>query len=122
MGDDAAADEVITQKEHERVGADILLRDVYAVRDAERQWLQDIGNARAKLRPVADGLPDLVAGFRRDDDPDLFDARLDEVLDGVEQHRLVGHRHELLRAGIGQRPQARAFAAGEDQTFHCSAP
>ena len=32
-----------------------------------------------------------------DDDADVGDARFDQVLDAVEEHRLVGHRDELLR-------------------------
>ena len=38
-------------------------------------------------------------------------------LDAVEQHRLVGDRHELLGARVGDRAQARALAAGEDQSL-----
>ena len=36
----------------------------------------------------------------------------------VEEDRLVGHRHELLGAGVGDRPQPGAGAAGEDQALH----
>ena len=53
------------------------------------------------------------------------DAGLGHGLDPVEQDRLVGHRHQLLGAGVGDRPQAGAGAAGEDQALHgrrCTTP
>ena len=71
----------------------------------------------AELRAVARGLADLAAGLRRDDDPDLADARGRHRLDPVEQDRLVRDGDELLRRRVGDRPQARAFAAREDQAL-----
>ena len=56
-------------------------------------------------------------GLRRDDDPDLLDPGVDQRLDPVEEHGLVGHRHELLGRGVGDRAQAGAGAAGEDQSL-----
>ena len=53
-----------------------------------------------------------------DDDADLGDAGRDHGLDPVEQDRLVGDRHQLLGAGVGDRPQAGAGTAGEDQSLH----
>ena len=38
-------------------------------------------------------------------------------LDAVEEDRLVGDGHQLLGAGVGQRPQTRAFAAAENQSL-----
>ena len=46
------------------------------------------------------------------------DPGLGHVLDAVEQDRLVGHRHQLLGAGVGDRAQARAGPAGEDEALH----
>ena len=46
------------------------------VRQAERLVLHDVGDPHAELRAVAGGRADLVAGLRRDDDPDLLDAGL----------------------------------------------
>ena len=66
---------------------------------------------------VAGRRADLVAGLRRDDDPDLGDAGLDQRLDPVEEHGLVGDGHELLRRGVGDRAQPRAGAAREDQSL-----
>ena len=49
------------------------------------------------------------------------DAGGDERLDAVEQDRLVGDRHQLLGAGVGERPQPRALAAAENQSLHRNA-
>ena len=71
----------------------------------------------APPRPVADRRADL--GVRvADDDPDVADAGCGDRLDAVEQHRLVGDRHELLGARVGERPQAGALAAAENQSLH----
>ena len=59
----------------------------------------------------------LVAGLRGDDDPDLLDPGLGHRLDPVEQHGLVGHRDQLLGAGVGDRPQPRPSAARQDQAL-----
>ena len=57
-----------------------------------------------------------------DDDADVADAGVGDRLDAVEQHRLVGDRHELLGAGVGERPEPRALAAAENQSLHVSLP
>ncbi len=49
--------------------------------------------------------------------PTCSDARRRHRLDPVEQDRLVGHRHELLGRRVGDRAQARAATAGEDQAL-----
>ena len=77
--------------------------------------LGDVGDRGAEGRAVASRLADLVAGLRGDDDPDLGDPGVDQRLDPVEEHRLVGDRHELLGRGVGDRAQAGSGAAGEDQ-------
>ena len=46
------------------------------------------------------------------------DTGIDEIIDGVKQHRLVADRHQLFCAGVRERAQARAFAAGENEPFH----
>ena len=50
-----------------------------------------------------------------DDHADLGDAGGDHRLDPVEQDRLVGDRHQLLGAGVGDRAQPGAGSAGEDR-------
>ena len=91
--------------------------DEHAVRQAERGVLADVGDLGAEGAAVADGRHHLVGGVA-DDHADLDDPGLDHGLDPVEQDRLVGHRHQLLGAGVGDRAEAGAGAAGQDQALH----
>ena len=50
--------------------------------------------------------------------PISCDPGVHQVLDGVEEHRLVRHRHGCLAPGVGQRAQARPLASGEDERLH----
>jgi hypothetical protein len=74
-----------------------------------RCWIASV------ILAVAHARADLGARLRRDDDPDLLDPRRHDRLDPVEEHRLVGHRHELLGARVGDGAKPRALAAGQDQ-------
>ena len=103
------------------VAAEEGLGGEHRVGQAARRVLDDVGDADAEAGAVAGRRTDLIAGLRRDDDPDVIDARSRDRLDPVEQHRLVGHRDELLGAGVGDRSQARALAAREDQALHRAA-
>jgi len=85
------------------------------VRESARLVLGDVLDARAEARAVAHRLADLVPGLWRDHDPDLTHASVDERLDPVEQHGLVGDRHELFRRGMRDRAQPRARPAGQNQ-------
>ena len=91
------------------------LRRQHGMREPERLVLEDVGDLDAEPRAVAGGRLDLLAGFRGDDDADLLDAGGGHRLDAVEQHRLVGDRHELLRARVRDRAQARALAPRQDE-------
>ena len=81
-------------------------------------WDEQGKSAAVYLSQLKTRRADLATGLGRDDDPDLADAGRRHRLDSVEQHGLVGHRHELLRARVGERPQAGAAASGEDQTLN----
>src|SRR6185436_14991680 len=84
-----------------------------------RSVLLDVLDPYAPSRSVADSRPDLRAGVA-DDDADVADAGGGNRLDAVEEHRLVGHRHELLGAGVGQRTKPGALPAAENQSFHAT--
>ena len=87
------------------------------MREPGRLVLDDVGDLDPEARAVTGGAADLVAGLRRDDDPDLLDAGRGHRLDAVEQHRLVGDRDQLLRRRMRDRAQAGALAARKDQAF-----
>ena len=114
---DALVEQVVAQVHDERLIADERLADQDGVRQPARCILLDVGDADAPGRSIADRRANLRLRVT-DDDPDVADAGGGERLDSVEQDRLVGHGHELLRARIGQRSQACAATAAEDQPFH----
>ena len=116
---DALVEEVVAEVHDERIGADEWLADLHGVREAERRVLLDVLDANAPSRAVADRGSDFRLRVA-DDDADVADAGGGDGLDAVEEHGLVRHRDELLGAGVGQRPQARPFAAAEDEPLHVS--
>src|SRR5690348_12612648 len=79
-----------------------------------------VSTACAPARAVAHRGADLLVGVA-DDDAHLTDAGLQQRFDGVEEHGLVRQRQQLLGARVGERAQARAFAAAQDQSFHTAA-
>ena len=92
---DAADDEVVAEVHDEVVVGEEVGRDEHGVREAERRILPDVGDGEPERRAVADRGPDL--GLRvADDDTCLHDTGVAQRLEPVEEHRLVGDRHELL--------------------------
>ena len=120
---DAALEDVVAEVHDKRLHAQEILCDQHGMGQAKGFRLFDVGNPDI-IPPsfsLADRLPDLVLGVA-DNDPDLPDPRSDERLDPVEEHRLVGHRDQLLGLGEGQRAEPCSFAAAEDQTLHLKSP
>ena len=110
---------VVAEVHDEVVVAQEVAGDEHAVRQPARRVLLDVGDLDAELRTVADRGLDLGPGVAHGDhDGDVLDAGRRELLDAVEDDRLVGDRDELLRARVGDRTQAGAGAAGEDQALH----
>ena len=115
---EALLEHVVAQVHDEVVVAEEVAGDQHAVGETERLVLHDPGDRHAELRSVTDVFADLVAGCRRDDDPDLLDPGGRHVLDPVEQDRLVGDGHQLLRAGVGDGAKPGSGTAAEDETLH----
>ena len=110
---------VVAEVHDELVFAEELARDQDAVRQPARRVLVDVGDLDPEPRPVAHGRPDLGTGLADlDDDADFLDARRRELLDPVEDDRLVRDRYELLRARVRNGTKSRAGATGEDQALH----
>src|ERR1700733_5811759 len=119
-GDEAAqavAQEVVAEVHDEGRVADEVRRSEDRVGEAGGLVLDDVGDLGPELGAVAGRLADLVAGLRRDDDPDLLHPGVDQRLDPVEEHGLVGDGHELLRRGVGDRAQPSSGAAREDESL-----
>ena len=118
-GGEVLLEQVVAEVHHEVIVTQELMRDKHAVRQAERLVLRDVRNAHTKLAAVAHRRHDLGAGVAHDD-ADFDNARSRHRLNSVEQNRLVGHRDQLLRAGMGDRAQPCAGAASENECFHTS--
>src|SRR5256712_12282167 len=97
---------------HEVAGA----RD--RVGDSLRSPLDQIGEMDAIPRAVAEELADLLRHVVSEDDPDLRDPRIAEVLDAIQDVRLVHEREELLGPCVGEGPQVRAVAPRQDDALH----
>ncbi len=118
--DEALLEHVVAQVHDEVVVAQEVAGDQHAVGQAERGLLRDVGDLDAPAGAVADVGHDVVGPGAADDDADLLDAGLGHRLDAVEDDRLVGDGHELLRARVGDGAEPAAGAPGEDETFHGS--
>ena len=105
----------------EEVVAEELLGDEYGVREAEGRRLGDVGDLQTEAAAVADGSLDLGSRVA-DHQADFGDAGLAHGLEAVEEHRLVGDRHELLGGGVGNGPQTSAGSAAEDESSHRRLP
>ena len=80
---------------------------------AERLGLDHVAQPHSQLLAIAQGLPHVVDAVRARQD-DVGHAVLAQQGELVGQERHAEQRDDGLRAGEGQRPQARALAAGED--------
>jgi hypothetical protein len=116
-GRDAVLDQVVSEEHHEGIGAEVGLGDLDRVRQTERGLLRNISDLAFPAGAVAAGTAYLSLRVS-DDDPNLIDAGGLYRLDRIEQDRLVGHGHELLRARMGDRSKPRSPAAAQNQGFH----
>ncbi|CAB4371829.1 unannotated protein [freshwater metagenome] len=68
-------------------------------------------------RTITDCCLDFGAGVASND-PNFGNPRLDHVFDAEKQNGFVGYRHQLLGAGVGNRPQSCPGPAGENESLH----
>jgi len=120
-GRDALLQQVVAQVHDERVVAEVGLADEDRVGEAERRLLGQVRDHETEPAAVADRRLDLRPGVA-DDDADLDDAGGAHGIECVEEHRLVGHRDQLLGGGMRDGPQPRPGPAAEDQAFHAHTP
>src|SRR4051794_29325107 len=108
---------VVPEVHHEVVVTEELACQEHTMGEPERIGLVDVGHLDAEPRTVAERGFDLGRRITNDDTNVLYPGVRD-LFDDVEQDRLVGDGHELLRTRMRQRTEARTGAAREDQTLH----
>ena len=69
-------------------------------------------------RQVLDRLFDVIARQGRNDQTDLGDARIAQVLDGVNDHRFVGDLQDRFGPRVRQRTKPSTKTGGKDQALH----
>ena len=93
------------------------MRNQYAMCKPQRRVLGDVGDLDPKLRAITNCCTDLFARLANND-ANFLDPCLGHGLDAVKQNRLVGNRHQLLGAGVGDGPEARSRTARQDEALH----
>ena len=114
-GGQVLLEQVVAEVHDEVVVAEEVAGDEHAVGQAERRVLGDVGDLQRRTR-----LPSPTAAITSSRvSPTMMPISVMPAATiasmPVEQDRLVGHRHELLGARVGDRAQPRAGAAGEDR-------
>ena len=77
----------------------------------------DVGHLRPEGAAIANRGPRLLVGVAHHN-ADVGDAGLDQVLQHIEQHRLIGNGHQLFRPRKREGAKTRTFSTAEHQTLH----
>ena len=114
-----ALEDVVGEHHAHLVARDEVLRQPERLGDAAGLLLVAVGEqVDAVLAAVAEQ-PEELAGMRpAGDEHQLDDARLDERLDRVRDHRPVEERQQMLVRDPRERMEPRARAACEDDALH----
>ena len=110
-------EKVVPQVHHEVVVAQEVPGYEHGMGQPEGRFLLEVGDLQAPSRTVPHRRLDLRRRVPHDD-ADLLDTGGGDGLQPVEKDRLVGDGHQLLGAGVGDRPQPRPRASRKDQGFH----
>ena len=114
-----ALEDVVGEHHAHLVAGDEVLREPERLGDAARLLLVAVREqVEAVLAAVAEQAEELAGMRPAGDEHQLVDARLDERLDGVRDHRPVEERQQMLVRDPRERMEARAGAAGEDDALH----
>ena len=104
-------------RDHEEGLVELVHRVAHRTGGAERRVFGRVAHPHAELGAVAEVVADLV-GEERDGDDDVVETVVREQPHDVAHHRHVGDRQHRLRLVARERPEARAFTAGEDDGLH----
>ena len=116
-----AFDDVVAQHHANVVALGPRLGQTQRVGDAAFAFL--VGEAellQPELLAVLQQAQEVAGVLAAGDDQDVANAGVHQGLQRVEDHRLVVHRQQVLVGDAGQRIQARADAARQDDALHRS--
>ena len=118
-GPDRPLEHVVGEHDDAGIAVDEALGEAERLRDAARLLLVAVEElVDAVLVAVAEQAEELAGVRAAGDEHQLVDARLHERLDGVRDHRPVVDRQQVLVRDPGERMEARARAAREDDALH----
>src|SRR5438876_2725590 len=102
-----------------RLAAEVLLARHQRPTDARQLVGQGDRDHLARFAAsVSEEFPHLLGHDVSEDHADVRDAGVPQVLEAVEDVRLVRERDELLGSRVRQGPEPGAVAAGQDESFH----
>ena len=113
-----AEEDVVAEHERAGVARDEVLTDEEGLGEAVGRVLDGVGERDPERGPVAEQALEVGQVRGRRDDEDVADARHHEDGERVVDHGLVVDGQELLARDRGERVEARARAAREDDAFH----
>ena len=108
---------VIAEHDGDRAIAGEVSRQSDGVRNAERTSLVSVGEIESDLRAVVQQLQDVADRTPADNDHHLPTSHLLESREGVEDHRPIVDRQQMLVGNEGEREQARAAASCQNDPF-----
>ena len=111
---------VVPEDHRDFVGSDEFLPDDEGLCESVRAGLDRIAQVDAELMSVAEQLAETRCVLRRRDDQNLPDTGRHQDRHRIVDHRLVIDRKQLLRGDHGERIQACAGSAGENDSLHAS--
>ena len=113
-----AVEDVVPENERAGLAGGELLADHERLGQAVGARLDRVGQVHAVVRAVAQQALEVRQVGGRGDDQDVADAGHHEDGQRVVDHRLVVDRQQLLAGDGGERVQARARPAREDDALH----
>ena len=113
-----AVEDVVAEDERAGLASGELLADDEGPGEAVGAGLDGVGQVHAVVRPVSQEALEVRKVGRGRDDQDVADAGHHKDGQRVVDHRLVVYRQQLLAGDGGQRVQAGAGPAGEDDALH----
>ncbi|MNT44703.1 hypothetical protein D3C72_1812430 [compost metagenome] len=115
-----AVEDVVAQHQAARLAVDEVAADQVGLRQPVRARLHGVLDIHAPLRAIAQQLLEQGLLVRGVDDQHFTDTRQHQHAERVVDHRLVIDRQQLLADAFGDRVQARARAARQDDALALS--